>query len=103
MPQERLVPVPAGEARTERTRTSAAALRSELDRRGATGGALDLFTEDAHARRSRAVFADELGPERRLGVVALPPTGYVADEWFRSSAGVKTTLVEFFAWAFEAF
>jgi len=101
VPAGRLVPVPAGDARVERTRACARALGAELDRRGLDAAALDLYTEGAHARRSRAVFADELGASRTLGVVALPPNGYDAEHWFASSAGVKTTLVELIGWMAE--
>jgi hypothetical protein len=91
--------VPAPASAQDRTYLSAVVLRDWARAQGLTLEAIDLFTVGVHARRSRMMFAEALGPSVRVGILAAPPRYYDADNWWKSSNGAKTVIGESLALA----
>ncbi|HEX2540947.1 MAG TPA: hypothetical protein VHM00_07675 [Caldimonas sp.] len=89
-----VTPVPAPAADRDRTFLSAVALRDWARREGVTLGAIDLFTAGVHARRSRMMFAEALGPSATVGVLAAPVRDWDPARWWASSNGAKTVVGE---------
>jgi hypothetical protein len=100
---QQICPVPAGEAKTERTRTMALALKKVLDAENipAADRRINLFTLGTHARRSRKIFQEVLGSGWQVGVISIPSEDYDAGKWYRQSGGVKTVLDELVALAVQ--
>ncbi len=94
-----ICPVPAAAVKRDRTRAMAAALRDVLagEPVPAAGKRINLLTLDTHARRSRAIFQEELGPEWTVGVVSAPTLDYDPVRWYTQSAGAKAVLDEVIA------
>jgi hypothetical protein len=92
----RIAPVPSEAVATERTRAMAEALRAALalEKAGEGERTINVFTLGTHARRSRKIYQEVLGPEWRVGVVSVPNRAYQAGVWYRSSEGVKNVLGE---------
>lgn len=94
-----ICPAPAAEVKTERTRAMAAALKSILDGENipAAERRINLYTLGTHARRSRRIFQETLGPDWKVGVVSVPSIDYDPAKWYRQSAGAKTVINELIA------
>ena len=96
---QRICPVPAAEAKTNRTRTMARALKVVLDAENipAAERRINLFTLGTHGRRSRRIFQEVLGDTWQVGVISVPSADYDAARWYRQSGGAKTVLDELVA------
>jgi len=96
---QRICPVPAAEAKTERTRTMAKALKTVLDAENipAAERRINLYTLGTHGRRSWRIFQDVLGSDWQVGVISVPSKDYDAGRWYRQSGGAKTVLNELVA------
>jgi hypothetical protein len=90
-------------ANRDRTYHAALAVRDWLRTRGTQAQALNVVTLGPHARRSRLMFQSALGPEARVGVVALDPKDYDADRWWNSSAGFRSVVGELVAYLYARF
>jgi len=101
---QRLCPVPAGAAKTERTRAMAAALKAVLDKENipAADRRLNLYSLGTHGHRSRKIFQQTLGPDWQIGVLSVPSEDYAESTWYRQSAGAKTVLNELIALAVQS-
>lgn len=99
-PADHLRAVPAPRVRRDRTFASAVALRDWLDRAGLRPAALNVVTVDAHARRSRLLFAQAFGDRTRIGIIALPDEHYDGPRWWRSSQGVRIVLSEWLGYVY---
>ncbi len=89
-----IVAVPAPRVRKDRTYASALALRQWLETSELTVRSMDILTLGPHARRSRLVFEEALGPGIRVGVIAIADRSYESERWWRSSSGVRTVIDE---------
>lgn len=99
-PADRLRAVPAPKVRRDRTFASAVALRDSLARAGRMPAALNVVTVDAHARRSRLLFAKAFGDRTRIGIVAVADEQYDGRRWWRSSHGVRIVLSEWLGYVY---
>lgn len=89
-----VVAVPAPASAQDRTYLSAVMVRMWFEQHGSAPGAIDLFTQGVHARRSRMVYRLAFGPNAEIGVLAAPPRDHDVDRWWRTSAGAKAVLGE---------
>lgn len=94
VPPDRVVAVPAPASAQDRTFLSAVKLREWLRDDGRRYDSIDVLSSGTHARRSRRLFREALGPELDVGVLSVQPSGYDPQAWWRSSAGVKAVLGE---------
>ena len=92
----RIMPVPALEVQTERTRAMAMALKSALDKMNipAAEKKLNIFTLGTHGRRSHRIFRQVLGSDWQVGIISVPNRSYNPRAWYRHSAGAKSVIDE---------
>lgn len=86
--------VPTKSASRDRTFHFASDLRRWLNSREVPAKSVDVVTLGVHARRSRLLFEKALGPEVRVGVIALLNEEYDPSRWWRYSEGVKELIAE---------
>jgi uncharacterized SAM-binding protein YcdF (DUF218 family) len=101
VPENKVIVAPARKVGTQRTYQSAVAVWRALQAKGIHPHTLNVFTEGAHARRSRLIFAKVEGPEIRVGVLAWTPPGYVVGPWWCSTERAKGLLTETAGYLFE--
>jgi len=89
LPDESLQMVPSRVMDRDRTYGSAVALRNWFREHDMHIRSLNVLTEGAHARRSRLLFSEALGPGVSVGVIAVPNPDYDERRWWRYSEGVK--------------
>jgi hypothetical protein len=99
-PGDAVAAAPGPKAARDRTLVSAQAVRAWLGERGAVPPSICVMTPGAHARRTRLAYERAFGPGVAVGIVAVPEERYEARNWWRSSAGVKTELLEFIGYAY---
>ena len=92
--------VPSQISARDRTYSSAIALRDWLVQNAVTVTAINIVTEDVHARRTRLLFQKAFGDGVKVGVIAVPSPDYDPAQWWRSSEGVRGVLGETIAYLY---
>lgn len=80
--------------RQDRTYNVALAVRDWFGKSSISPVAVNVLTEDAHARRTRLLYQKAFGTQTEIGVIAAPPEGYDPQRWWKSSEGCKELLGE---------
>ena len=100
IPREAIVEAMGGPVHQDRTFHSALNVRQWLESQGIASTSLDVITLGPHARRSRLLFEEALGPGVVVGVHAVPDPRYDLAHWWRSSEGVRGVLGETIAYVY---
>jgi hypothetical protein len=95
-----MVVIPAPAVIKDRTYASAVAMKNWLTASQPSFKTINLVTLGAHARRSRLLFEQALGPGITVGIIALEDPGYDHRQWWKSSPGVRMTLGELIAYGY---
>jgi len=94
VPNDLVQMVPSRVIDRDRTYSSAIALRDWFHEHDIQVHRLNILTEDAHARRTRLLFAKALGPNVKVGIIAAQNPDYDAKHWWRYSEGVEEVIAE---------
>jgi uncharacterized SAM-binding protein YcdF (DUF218 family) len=94
IPAEAIKMVPCRVSDRDRTYSSAVALREWFTDHGMAVRAINIVTEDVHARRTRLLYHKALGPEVKIGIIAVANPDYDSHRWWRSSEGVEGIIGE---------
>jgi uncharacterized SAM-binding protein YcdF (DUF218 family) len=92
--------VPSRVMDRDRTYGSAVALRNWFRERNMAVPAINIVTEDVHARRTRLLFQKALGEDVRIGIIAVAKVDYPANRWWRYSQGLRDVVSEFAAYLY---
>jgi hypothetical protein len=84
----------------DRTYSSAVALRDWLREHDIRTSSINVLTQDVHARRSRLLFGEALGPNISVGVIAVPNPDYDGKRWWGYSEGVEQVIGESIAYIY---
>ncbi len=103
IPEQDLERVPRRQVDRERTYGSALALKEWLQDHHLTVHAINVVTEDAHARRTLLMFQKAFGPQVQVGIISVPDTDYDPNHWWRYSEGVREILGESIAYLYAKF
>jgi hypothetical protein len=87
----------------DRTYGSALALKEWIQAHNLHVPAINIVTEAAHARRTRLLFQEALGPEIKVGIIAAVNPDYDQRRWWHYSEGVREVIGESIAWLYAAF
>jgi len=94
LPSNVIQMVPCRVKDRDRTFSAAIALRDWLKTNQVAVRRVNVVSEGVHARRSRMLFREALGPDISVGIISFPDEEYPAARWWRYSAGVKETVSE---------
>ena len=103
VPGQSLQMVPSRVMDRDRTYGSAVALRNWFREHNMLVGAMNVVTEDVHARRTRLLFEKALGHDVAVGVISVPNPDYDAKHWWRYSEGVKCVFAEAIGYVYAKF
>ena len=98
-----IIAVPSGRVETDRTYTSALALRAYFQEKGLQNLSVDLLTRAPHARRSWLLYRMALEDVGVVGVLTVEPIDYDGETWWSNSAGVKEVIGELLAYCYAKF
>lgn len=100
-PAERVFAAPAPETHRNRTAGMALALKAFMQENGIEADSVNIFTQGVHARRSRDIYRAIMQPEYEVGVLAIDSRNYTAQDWWKSSEGVRSVLSESIAYVYN--
>lgn len=92
--------VPAPQVYRDRTWHMASAVQNWLSENGGLPESINLISIGTHARRSRMLYQRALGSSVEVGVIVIETRSFDIDNWWKTSAGVKTTIMEFIAYLY---
>ncbi len=101
LPRSVVLAVPSRESARDRTYGSANVLRQAL--RDENVHAVNVMTENAHARRSLLLFQKALGSDIKVGVIPITSPDYDSKHWWRYSEGVRDVIGESIAYLYAKF
>ena len=99
----RLVIVPSGEIRNDRTYNSAKSLAGWLKRNRPDIRSINLMTLGVHGGRSRMLFREALGDSIHVGIISVKNFYYGSNNWWRSGKGFRETMNEAFGYFYVRF
>jgi uncharacterized SAM-binding protein YcdF (DUF218 family) len=100
IPASQLESVPSRVMGSERTYSAAVALKQKLMRDDPHISSINIVTEGTHARRTRLLFQEALGPGIEVGIISVPDGDYDVTHWWRYSDGVRGVIGEGIAWVY---
>jgi uncharacterized SAM-binding protein YcdF (DUF218 family) len=100
VPKEKLAIVPTPGVIKNRTQAAAVTLQEWIANSNNQIDSVNLFSSDAHARRSWMTFKKILSPQIKVGIIAAQPTGYDSNKWWGSSEGVRVVIAEAIAFVY---
>lgn len=100
VPVDRVQSVPSRVADKDRTYFSAVALREWMKTNEPSVRAINIVTEDVHARRTRLLFEKALGDQFQVGIIAVRSPDYDPSHWWRYSEGVREVIGETIAYLY---
>jgi len=100
LPADKVIAVPAPAVRQDRTYAEGRALFRWWEVKGGRPKQLHVFTEGAHARRSRLLFQMALEGQVQVGVTSVPTRSYDPARWWASSAGFRDVSGELLAYIY---
>jgi uncharacterized SAM-binding protein YcdF (DUF218 family) len=100
IPAEVVQSVPSRFVGRDRTYNSAVTLREWFRDHNMRVSSINVLTEDAHARRTRLLFQEALGPGVEVGVISAANPDYDAKRWWHSSEGVREVIDESIAYVY---
>ncbi|BBD60537.1 hypothetical protein NIES2109_33350 [Nostoc sp. HK-01] len=100
VPEEKLIVVPAFNVVRDRTNASALALLQHISDKNLQIDSINLFTTDAHARRSWLIFKKIFTPKIQVGIISAKPQDYDPQKWWNSSQGVRVVMSEAIAYIY---
>jgi hypothetical protein len=101
--RSKLIAVPTPKTRTERTLASAIAFGKWLSQSKLPVKSINIYSENAHTRRSWLMYRRVLPPNVEVGSIAHPAISYNANKWWISSEGVRMVLSEAIAFVYANF
>ncbi|BAY12270.1 ElyC/SanA/YdcF family protein [Calothrix sp. NIES-2098] len=102
MESEKVVAVPAPFVIKDRSYTSAVEFGRWLSNSHLQPKSINLFSWDAHTRRSWLLFQKVL-PQIKIGAIAAKTRDYNPKKWWSSSQGVRTVIDEAIAYTYAQF
>jgi uncharacterized SAM-binding protein YcdF (DUF218 family) len=103
LPADVVQMVPSHVSGRDRTYSSAVALRDWLRQHRLNVTAINVVSEDVHARRTWLLFQRAFGAEVKVGIIAIPNPDYQPKRWWRYSEGVREILGESIAYGYAKF
>lgn len=100
IPETRLVSISVPIVSKGRTIAAALLVRDWCEQHRQGDGSINVVSLDAHARRTRFIFREAMGPGTKVGIVAMKTPQIVREGWYRSSYGVRTVIDEWVAWGY---
>ena len=103
VPKEQIIAIPSPFTPKDRTAASAKAVKNGIIQFATTIKTVNIYSYDAHTRRSWWIFKSVLEPEIKVGAIAHPSLNYDAKSWFTSSAGTRSVISEAIAYLYARF
>jgi hypothetical protein len=95
--------IPTPSVERDRTLASAIAVKDWVEKSDLQVDAINIYTDDVHARRSWMLYKKVFEPKIAVGAISHPPVDYDPQFWWASSEGFKKVLSEGIAYFYAKF
>ncbi|MBE9006906.1 YdcF family protein [Fortiea sp. LEGE XX443] len=103
IPKEKLIAISTPDVVKDRTNASAIALLQHISETNLQIESINVFTTDAHARRSWLIFKNIFAPKIKVGIISAKTQNYDCKKWWNSSEGVRVVISEAIAYIYARF
>lgn len=101
IPASKILPLPCPTVDQFRTYTSALAVKQYYEIHQLKPHGINIFTSSCHARRSWYIYHQLFAAANiEVGVVATEPYSFDLNQWWKTSAGVRTVIGELIAYSY---
>ncbi|MEB3310631.1 MAG: hypothetical protein VKJ02_10390 [Snowella sp.] len=100
VPPEKIVTIPTPKLKKDRTAASALAVKNWLLGSSLPVKTINLYSYDAHSRRSWFIYARVLHPQFQVGILAYQSPFYDPARWWATSEGFRSVLSEAIAYLY---
>ena len=101
--QDKLTAIPSEKTTRDRTAATAIAFREWLSNHQTEVQGINIYSNNVHARRSYLIYKSHLPSTVKLGVIATKSQGHTPDNWWKSSSGIKTIVMELIAYCYVVY
>lgn len=91
---DKLVVIPGGDIKRDRTYNSALSLKKWLKENCEDPFQLDVLAVGSHGRRSRFLFNKAFDMKMNIGIISIEDPAYDAHRWWQSSVGARVVISE---------
>ena len=100
---QKIQPIPTPAVIRDRTLSSAIEVKKWLARNQVNPQGINVYTVDAHSRRTWLLYKRVFQPEVPVGIIAHPPQDYDSQAWWNSSEGFRKVFSEGIAYVYAKF
>ncbi len=97
---DKIVAIPTPRFKKDRTAASALAVKNWLLGSALPIKSINLYSYDAHSRRSWFIYSRVLHPQFEVGILAYPSPFYDSARWWATSEGFRSVLSEAIAYLY---
>jgi len=91
---DKLVVIPGGDIKRDRTYNSALSLKKWMIENKENSKQIDVLAVGSHARRSRLLFKKAFDNNIDIGIISIEDPAYDPCQWWKSSVGTRVVLSE---------
>jgi uncharacterized SAM-binding protein YcdF (DUF218 family) len=95
---DKLVVIPGGDIKRDRTYNSALSLKKWMIENEENSKQVDVLSVGSHARRSRLLFKKAFDNEKNIGIISIEDPAYNPRKWWESSVGARVVISEALAY-----
>jgi hypothetical protein len=100
VPTEKIITASAPSVQKDRTYAAALEVKKQLAEKGLFPASLNVVSLGSHSRRTWIIYQMVFSPETQIGIYSIRPHGYDPEQWWSSSAGVRTIIGETIAYLY---
>lgn len=102
-PSDSMIVVSTTNIKRDRTYACGLALADYLKKNLPEEKSVNLYSLDAHSRRSHLLFEHALGTDYKVGIIAAEDLRYDTNHWWKSSNGFRSVVSESIGWVYAKF
>ncbi len=103
VPAEKIIAAPAPSVKKDRTYAAALEVKKQLTEKGLVPASIDVVSLGPHSRRTWMIYQMVFSPDIQVGIYSIRPRNYNSEQWWSSSAGVRTIIGETIAYLYARF
>ena len=100
VPAEKIITASAPSVKKDRTYTAALEVKKQLAEEGLFPASIDVVSLGPHSRRTWIMYQMLFSPDTQVGIYSIKPRDYNPEQWWSSSAGVRTIINETIAYLY---
>ena len=97
---EKIITASTPSVKKDRTYAAALGVKKQLTEKGLIPASIDVVSLGPHSRRTWIIYQMVFSPDTQVGIYSIKPRNYNSEQWWSSSAGVRTIISETIAYLY---